>query len=119
YASTRFSGLTQIDRGNVAGLEPVWTFSMGELRGHEAAPLAIGSTMYFVTPFPNKLIALDLTRDGEHLWTYDPKPDRAAMGIACCDVVNRGAAYSGGRIFFNTLDAHTVAVDAATGEEIW
>ena len=43
----------------------------------------------------------------------------AAQGVACCDVVNRGAAYGDGRIYFNTLDAHTVAVDAETGQEIW
>ena len=24
-----------------------------------------------------------------------------------------------GKVFFNTLDAHTVAVDAATGKEVW
>jgi lanthanide-dependent methanol dehydrogenase len=52
-------------------------------------------------------------------WKYEPKPSRAAQGVACCDVVNRGAFYSDGRIFYNTLDAHTVAVDAESGKEIW
>lgn len=31
----------------------------------------------------------------------------------------RGVAYSEGRIFFNTLDNHTIALDAPTGQEIW
>jgi lanthanide-dependent methanol dehydrogenase len=44
---------------------------------------------------------------------------RAAQGVACCDVVNRGAAYADGKIFYNTLDNHTVAVDANTGREAW
>ena len=52
-------------------------------------------------------------------WSYEPKPDRAAKGVACCDVVNRGAAYFDGKIIYNTLDNHTVAVDADTGEEVW
>ena len=39
--------------------------------------------------------------------------------MACCDVVNRGAAYANGKIFYNTLDNHTVAVDADTGQEVW
>jgi PQQ-dependent dehydrogenase (methanol/ethanol family) len=39
--------------------------------------------------------------------------------VACCDVVNRGAAYADGRVFFNTLDVHTVAVDAKSGKELW
>jgi PQQ-dependent dehydrogenase (methanol/ethanol family) len=34
-------------------------------------------------------------------------------------VVNRGAVYDGGRVYFNTLDDHVVAVDANTGAEVW
>jgi alcohol dehydrogenase (cytochrome c) len=33
--------------------------------------------------------------------------------------VNRGAAYSAGKVFFNTLDLQTIAVDALTGKEVW
>lgn len=33
--------------------------------------------------------------------------------------MNRGPAYADGRIFFNTLDMHMVAVDAETGRELW
>jgi PQQ-dependent dehydrogenase (methanol/ethanol family) len=120
YASTRFSRLDQINRGNVGALKLSFTFSTGLLKGHEAAPLVVGSTMYIVTPFPNYLYALDLNRPGAPVkWKYDPKPAAAAQGVACCDVVNRGAAYADGRIFFNTLDDYTVAVDAETGSEIW
>lgn len=120
YASTRFSGLTEITVDNAARLEPKWSFSTGVLHGHEAAPLVVGSTMYLVTPFPNVLYALDLAQPGGQIkWTYRPRPDRAAQGVACCDVVNRGAAYSDGRVIINTLDNHTIAVDAETGAEIW
>jgi PQQ-dependent dehydrogenase (methanol/ethanol family) len=52
-------------------------------------------------------------------WTFDPKPNAKAQGVACCDVVNRGAAYADGRLFFNTLDNHTIALDAASGKELW
>src|SRR5919198_542860 len=76
--------------------------------------------MYTVTPFPNNLIAVDLTKPGGALkWTFQPNPDPRAMGIACCDVVNRGASYADGKIIYNTLDAHTVAVDAESGKEVW
>ncbi|HSN85322.1 MAG TPA: methanol/ethanol family PQQ-dependent dehydrogenase [Thermoanaerobaculia bacterium] len=120
YANTRFSGLEQIDTGNVAQLKVAWTFSTGLDRGHEAAPLIVGDTMYIVTPFPNDLYALDLTQPGAPVkWVYRPGPSGSAQKVDCCDVVNRSAAYADGRIFFNTLDSHTVAVDAETGEEIW
>jgi glucose dehydrogenase len=55
YASTRYSGLDQINTANVTQLQPAWTFSTGVLRGHEAAPLVINHTMYIVTPYPNIL----------------------------------------------------------------
>jgi PQQ-dependent dehydrogenase (methanol/ethanol family) len=119
YANTRFSGLDQINAGNVKQLRVAWVFSTGVLNGHEAAPLVVKDTMYLVTPWPNLLYALDLNQAGAIKWVYKPNPSRAAQGVACCDVVNRGAAYAEGKIFFNTLDNHTVAVDAATGKEAW
>ena len=119
YANTRYSALDQINTSNVANLKEAWSFSTGAVNGHEAAPLVVGDTMYVVTPFPNMLYALDLKNSGTMKWAYDPKPATAAKGVACCDVVNRGAAYWNGRIYYNTLDAHTVAVDATTGKEVW
>jgi PQQ-dependent dehydrogenase (methanol/ethanol family) len=119
YANNRFSGLDQINTGNVRGLRLAWTFSTGVLRGHEGAPLVVGDTMYFVTPYPNILYAIDLKNNGAKKWQYTPKPASASKGVACCDVVNRGAAYWEGKIVYNTLDNHTVAVDANTGKEIW
>jgi lanthanide-dependent methanol dehydrogenase len=119
YASTRFSPLAEITTENVKNLRLAWSFSTGVQRGHEAAPIVVNDTMYIVTPFPNLLHALDLTNHGAKKWTYDPKTAPESQGVACCDVVNRGAAYADGRIFFNTLDNHSIAVDAATGKEIW
>lgn len=120
YASTRFSSLAEITRDNVTSLRVAWTFSTGLVRGHEAAPIVAGNTMFLVTPYPNVLYALDLTRPGAPLkWKYEPRPVAASQGVACCDVVNRGAAYADGRVFFNTLDNHTIAVDAVTGRELW
>ena len=52
-------------------------------------------------------------------WKFEPKPEPASQGVACCDVVNRGAAFADGRIYFNTLDDHTLAVDAGTGQPVW
>jgi lanthanide-dependent methanol dehydrogenase len=120
YASTRYSSLDQINTGNVKNLKLAWTFSTGTSRGHEAAPLVVNNTMYIVTPFPNSLYALDLTKPGAPMkWVYQPHPSPAAQGVACCDVVNRGAAYFNGKIIYNTLDVQTVAVDANTGKEVW
>jgi PQQ-dependent dehydrogenase (methanol/ethanol family) len=121
HASTRYSGLREINAQNVANLAVAWTWPTGRNPGHEAPPLVVGSTMFFVTPFPNELFALDLTAPGKPTikWQYAPPVLPAAAGVACCDVVNRGFAYADGRLFFNTLDDQTVAVDAESGAELW
>jgi PQQ-dependent dehydrogenase (methanol/ethanol family) len=120
YANTRYSDLSEISTENVKNLQVAFTFSTGVNRGQESAPLVVGGTMYVLSPYPNILYALDLTKEGAPMkWQYNPKPAAAAQGVACCDVVNRGPTYSNGRIFFTTLDAHVVAVNADTGEEVW
>lgn len=120
YASTRYSELGLINAGNAKGLRPVWTFSTGVLAGHQGQPLVVNNTMYVVTPYPNVLYAFDLTKEGYPLrWKYRPNVSPNAIGISCCDVINRGAFYADGKIVYNLLDGHTVAVDAKTGQEIW
>ena len=120
YAGLRYSQLAEITTDNVKALRPAWTFSTSVLRGHEEPPIVVNNTMYVLTPFPNLLYALDLTKEGAPLkWMYDPKPQSEAQGVACCDVVNRGPVYADGSIVFNTLDNNVVAVDAATGKERW
>jgi PQQ-dependent dehydrogenase (methanol/ethanol family) len=120
YANTRFSGLRDINLSNIDQLKAVTTFSTGFVAGHEAGPLVAGDSMYLSTPFPNVLYALDLKQPGGGTkWVYRPDPDPAAQGVACCDVVNRGAAYADNKVIINTLDNHTIAVDAASGAEVW
>src|SRR5438067_8787163 len=121
YSSRRFSALNQINASNVSQMHVAWTFSMANDRGEEAAPLVVNNTMYVVSPFPNTLYALDLTQPGAPMkWSYKNKDmDQSAKGVACCDWVNRGAAYANGKIFFNTLDGKTCAINAENGQEAW
>lgn len=118
YASTRYSGLSQINASNVGQLKTAWSFSVGSNHGQEAAPIVIDGIMYVVSAYPNEVFALDATT-GDLKWKYSPAVDPSSQGVACCDVVNRGEAYDNGKIFFNTLDNHTIALDAKTGKEIW
>jgi lanthanide-dependent methanol dehydrogenase len=120
YASTRYSGLADITATNAQGLHPVWSFSTGVLAGHQGQPLVVNDTMYVVTPYPNVLYAFDLTKEGYPLrWKYRPAVSPNAIGVSCCDVINRGAFYADGKIIYNLLDGHTVAVNATTGREEW
>lgn len=120
YGNLRFSPLDAINATNVKDLRVITTLSTGIPHGHEGQPLIVNNAMYVVTPFPNNLIAVDLTKPGGALkWIYQPHPDRRAVGIACCDTVNRGAQFADGKIIYSLLDTNVVAVDAATGKEVW
>src|SRR6476620_518906 len=116
---TRFSALTDINTGNVATLTEEFSFVTGVQAGHEGAPLVIGTTMYIVGPFPNRLFALDLANGGRLKWTFNPNANPFARDKACCDIVNRGAVFVNGKIIYNVLDNTTVAVNAATGKLVW
>jgi glucose dehydrogenase len=92
YAAARYSTLDEISSANVKNLQVVFAFSTGVDHGQEAAPIVANNTMYIVTPYPNILFALDLTKPGAPIkWSYRPHPAAASQGVACCDVVNRGA----------------------------
>jgi len=122
---TRFSALNQINTTNVARLTQEFEFKTGIEAGHEGAPLVVGNTMYMVGPFPNKLFALNLANKGALKWVFNPRADPFAEGKACCDIVNRGAAYAthpahpDGLIIYAVLDTTVVAVNARTGREVW
>ena len=119
YANTRYSSLSQINKGNVGKLQTAWTFSTGVLRGHEGGPLVIGNTMYIHAPFPNTVFALDLNDEGRIIWKYEPKQDPDTIPVMCCDTVNRGVAYADGKIFQYQADATLVALNAKTGKKVW
>jgi len=119
YSNHRYSTLDQINETNVAKLHPVWSFSTGVLRGHEGGPLVIGNVMYVHAPFPNTVFALDLNNNGAIIWKYEPKQNPDVIGVMCCDTVNRGVAYAGGKIILDQADTTVVALDAKTGKEVW
>ncbi|MGR3444124.1 MAG: PQQ-dependent methanol/ethanol family dehydrogenase [Thalassococcus profundi] len=113
----RYSPLDMINRDNVDKLVPAWAFSLGgeKQRGQETQPLIYDGIMY-ITGSYSRLYAIDVMT-GEELWQYDA---RLPEGILpCCDVVNRGAAIYGDKIYFGTLDARIVALDLKTGDVVW
>jgi quinohemoprotein ethanol dehydrogenase len=117
WAEQRFSPLEGIAADNVAGLQLRWSFDTGTKRGLEATPLMVDGVLY-TTGTWSTVFALD-ARSGELLWKYDPEVPRDVGQKACCDVVNRGVAVYGGRVYAGTLDGRLVALDAETGRPEW
>jgi quinohemoprotein ethanol dehydrogenase len=56
---------------------------------------------------------------GDMLWKYDPEVPGEWARRLCCDVVNRGVAVYGGRVYVGTLDGRLVAIDADSGAKVW
>jgi len=127
---TRYSPLTQIDRDNVAFLEPAWSYRTGDwARGRsdspartsfQATPVLDNGTLYFCSPL-NRIFALD-AETGAERWIYDAEPQLAGLwGAACRGVAlwrddrAPAAAECALRVFMGTVDARLVAVDGATG----
>lgn len=120
YANWRYSKLDQINVDNAKDLQPAWTMSTGVLRGHEGQPLVVGNMMYFQTPYPTHIYAVDLN-DPDHkvVWQFDPPAEPNAPAVACCDVVNRGVSYYDGKIYADSLGGTVFALDAKTGAVDW
>lgn len=115
YRSWRYSQLDQINASNVKKLVPKWTFQTGVLGGFECTPLVVDGVMYITTP-SSHIYAID-ARTGQEIWRYDYQlPEGLSI---CCDVVNRGAAVYGDKVYWVTLDAHLLALDAKTGKVLW
>jgi quinoprotein glucose dehydrogenase len=130
-AGTKFSPLTQINRDNVAQLQPAWTYRTGDLfdsklqkkePAHEATPIYVDGTLYFNTPF-GKVVALDPIT-GQPRWIYDTKiflmgdyGDFASRGVSTwLDPKAKSDAPCKRRIFVAPIDARLIALDAATGK---
>ncbi len=120
YNGWNYSQLTQITQDNVKNLQLAWTLQIGILDQHEASPLVVGDTMYIVSPKPNYVYALDLTKDGVIKWEFRPTMDVAlATAQTCCGAQTRGLYYAEGKIFYATLDGQVIALDAKSGEQLW
>ncbi len=117
-ASSQYSALDQIHRGNVHRLEVAWTYRCGDGgRGQiQCNPLVVGEALYGTSPRLG-LFALEAAT-GRELWTYHPFGEgEGPLGV------NRGVVYwedpegERARILYAAGD-RLHAVDARTGERI-
>lgn len=124
---SRYSPLSQINAQNISRLAIAWTYHTGEsasaspLRqkaAFEATPILIDGTLYLITPY-NRVIALN-PATGTEKWSYDPQID---LTKRYSEITSRGVTFWSApgakgerRIFFGTIDARLIALDAATGK---
>ncbi len=119
YSEQRFSPLTQINTSNVAELSVDWYLDLPNDRGLVSTPLVVDGVLYFNGSM-NIVRAVDAAT-GALLWEYDPKvmervgSRRSRVGWDH----NRGIGFWKGKVYLATWDGILVALDAATGGELW
>ena len=117
YDEKRFSPLDQINQRTVRRLGLTWSYATGNRRGMEATPIVADGVMYITTAW-SRVAALDAKR-GKLLWVFDPEVPGAKARDACCDVVNRGLAIWGNKVFLGALDGRLIALNKDTGAVVW
>ena len=58
-------------------------------------------------------------RTGKRSGSSIRKVDKSKGYRGCCDVVNRGVALYQGKVFVGAFDGRLIALDAATGQQVW
>ena len=114
YDGIGYSPLSQINTGNIKRLVPVWSFSTGQLEGHQAPPIINNGVMFISTP-RNQVLALD-AKTGKQLWRYQRE---FADDVNHPHPTNRGVALYKDKVYLATMDAFVVCLDAKTGKVVW
>ena len=115
YSGRRYSPLDQINTGNAAKLHIAWMHQVDELDSFETSPLVVDGVLYITEP-PNAVAALDAAT-GRVLWSFHKGIPRDLR--LCCGRVNRGLAILGDAVYYASIDAHLIALDARTGTMRW
>jgi glucose dehydrogenase len=119
YSEQRFSPLDKINAGNVGQLGLAWfyEFKSRTTRGLEATPIIVDGVIYSSGAWSH-VVAID-AKTGRVLWEFDPEIPGHYAGKGCCDIVNRGVAVWGNKVYLGAFDGRLIALDAKTGKKVW
>jgi alcohol dehydrogenase (cytochrome c) len=113
YDRKSYSPLKQINKSNVKRLVPVWSTSVMNDQGELAAPTIYNGVMYVING--KWTFAIDV-ETGRQIWRTAVELEAGVQRSA----FNRGAAtIYNGKLFRVTIDNHVLALDMATGRQLW
>ncbi|MDQ2871798.1 MAG: PQQ-binding-like beta-propeller repeat protein [Candidatus Eremiobacteraeota bacterium] len=101
-----------ITKDNVSHLSKAWVTSIADDGEQEASPIVWHGTMYLSTPHDN-VLALD-AKTGALKWAFPYSPAYELQYA-----VNRGVGLADGKVFIVTADCRLIALDAATGKQVY
>lgn len=118
YSEQRYSPLTQLNDDNVAELGLAWHMDLPNDRSLVGTPLVVDGILYFEGSY-NVVYAVD-AKSGDLKWRYDPNViDTAGRRLRVMWDTSRGLAYWNDKVYTATVDGRLIAIDAATGKEVW
>jgi PQQ-dependent dehydrogenase (methanol/ethanol family) len=115
YSGRHYSPLGQVQTANVRLLQAQWALQLPGDSIVEAVPVVVDGVM-FVTRPPGEVMAVDAAT-GRRIWSYQRTQKKTNPYES--NRVNRGVAVLGTHVYFATLDAALVALDARTGKPVW
>jgi PQQ-dependent dehydrogenase (methanol/ethanol family) len=118
FGAQHFSPLKQISDKSIGNLGLAWSTDIDTRMGLPAEPLVVDGTAYISAPF-SIVYALN-AGTGKILWKFDPKVRLdLSLGSSYAARINRGVAVWNGKVFVGTGDCRLVAIDAASGRQVW
>lgn len=117
YNATRFSSLKQINTSNVKKLKLEYSYSLGTLEGQQLTPIVNNGIM--ILSVSNQWVEAVDAKTGERMWRHDLKLPADIGQFTCCGLINKGVSIYEDKVYFTTLDAHLIALDAKTGKVVW
>jgi quinohemoprotein ethanol dehydrogenase len=120
FRGEHFSPLREIDDKTVTDLGLAWSTDLPVPDGISATPVVVDGIIYLSGAW-SLVFAVD-GKSGKLLWQHDPDVrSRLAQDPSMSWVarVNRGVAVWQGKVFATTADCRLIALDAASGKELW
>ena len=114
-SGNRYSTLEKINSTNVSRLALSWLFPVPEAPRLEVTPLVVDGVMFITGA--NEVWALDAA-SRLPIWHYRRPRTKGLLSEAGAGA-NRGVAILRDRVFLETDNAHLVALDRRTGQELW
>ena len=117
FTGKRFSPLEQITEENIGELGLAWSLDIDSPMGLAVEPIVVDGVIY-ISGSLDRVYAVEAA-SGKLLWRADPQVSLTAMRNSWAARTNRGVAVWEGKVFVGTGDCRMIALDAASGEQLW
>ncbi len=117
FGQRHYSALKQINDKNVTNLGLAWATDLRSPMGMASEPIVVDGVIYVVGSH-SLVYALDAAT-GKIQWSFDPHVRVDCWRCSWSVRTTRGLAVYAGKVYVGTGDCRLVAIDAASGKQLW